>query len=167
MWKTDTAPVAFGKYKGKPLAAVPAGYLQWAVTNQIAYDQPLPDTRPVPVIVAFHEAAAAELDRRGERVNECEIAPQAVDRLSTVGLEVYLAERKPAGGGQLEGAHSFLVRGVDNIIRLDERVGMARYEAERTGKPEQVKARYMGLEWVIQVNLAIPVLVTVNPAGGS
>lgn len=164
MVKTTNATVHFGKWNGQLLTRVPVGYLQWAITQRIDHSQPLPDSRPVPVSIPFHEAAALELERRGERIHEIEISAHAVDRMSQVGLDVWERHRAPAVPGKAhEGVYSFLERCVDSICRLDANVGHAMNEAAVTGKPEQVKTGYLGLEWVIQVNLALPVLLTVTP----
>lgn len=163
---TSNAPVAFGKWKGTLLTRVPVSYLRWAITQQIEARQPLPDIRPVPRSVPFHEAAAAELQRRGERVFEVEISAHAVDRLSQSGLEVWQRQRGETTSGAPEGIYSFLERVLAEIVQTDDRVVWALREAEETGKPAQVETQYLGLKWVIQTDLALPFLLTVMPAKG-
>lgn len=168
MITTHNARVSFGRWKGELLTRVPVSYLRWAVCNQVDARQPLPDCRPVPLIVDFHEACTLELDRRGERVQDVEISGHAVDRCTSSDYlwGIYQANRiADQGGHGPEGLFQFLERCTEYLARMDDGIGTAMEQARLSGDEDghQVKVRYLGADWVIQVNLALPVLLTVIP----
>lgn len=166
---TANARVKFGKWNGELLTRIPVSYLRWGVINQVEAPQPLPDSRPVPLTVPFHEAATLELERRGERLQDVEISAHAVDRF-TQHSELWAAYEKHREENMHaqfpEGLYSFLERCVDYLVHMDAQLGRAMEECRTNPpeKPREYKTAYLGVQWVIRVDLALPVLLTAMPS---
>lgn len=145
---THHAKVWFGKHQGQLLTRVPIGYLNWGVA--VAADGPveLSDGR----MVAFHEAARAEIQRRGERIQDMDISGHAIDRMSDRYISRW-ADLKKEG----EGLYSFM-----------QRVAKAAIDENAGAEPDErgiVQVNKHGLVWCIKVDQAVPTVITVKGGG--
>lgn len=146
---THRAKLKFGKYKGKLFTRVPVGYLTWLFAGGV--------TGPVELhggeIVKAHEAAEAELLRRGKRV-DVEVSGHAIDRISWHGMDAWRSTRKPN-----EGLFTWAQR--MTLEALDSR------KAEGKGLPESegLRINWNGLIWVVRTDQLVPVLKTVIDKG--
>jgi hypothetical protein len=140
---THDAMMSFGKYEGQRVTRVPVGYLKWAVANQAASPVETKDgTFP------FHEVAKAEIERRGERLENIDVSLHAIDRASLYFLPIWRLEH-----GHMEGIASWL--------------GRLSWEAWQSRKPEEKRE---GNTWKItrgQITfiieeMLIPVVKTVE-----
>lgn len=73
MRNPEDEQLTFGKHQGSRLAAVPLGYLRWMVSKETQQ----------------HEAAEAEMERRGTPLPEIELTAHAIDRASQRCLSIW------------------------------------------------------------------------------
>lgn len=140
---THDAIMTFGKYEGQRVTRVPVGYLKWAVANEASSIVETKDGK-----FPFHEVARAEIERRGERLENIDVSLHAIDRASLYFIPKYRLER-----GHMEGIASW--------------VGRLAWEAWQDRKPgeRQIdgswKIERNGIKFIIE-EMVIPVLKTVE-----
>lgn len=135
--------IQFGKYDGQRVTRVPYSYLKWAISNEVAAPVTTRDgDRP------FHEVAAAEIKRRGERMQSIDITSHAVDKLSLRHLKKWKADR-----GNDEGLYSWAQR------RAMEAWNARTVADQRDDEVWEIK--HFDIKWVIE-DQAIPVVKTVK-----
>lgn len=151
---THEAFVNFGKHKGERITRLPPSYLRWAMNTECDAQVYLPNmTR----YVAFHEAAQAELARRGERMGDVEISGHAVDSFSARFLDYYQENRRPRmENGDPEGLYTFMERQASHIINFTPG-----FVPDNPREGEKKEVEFEGIKWAFQVDLAVPVLLTV------
>lgn len=142
---THDAIIRHGRYRGERLTRVPVGYLRWAVGASVASLIDLKDGSQV----KFHQAARAEIDRRGERLQDVEISGHALDRLSFHALNIWHQHRRSG-----EGLYSWAQRATLEAL---EKAGPA------PDGTETIRAQHCDIQWVIKIDQAIPALLTVLP----
>lgn len=97
---THDAVMPFGKYQGERVTRVPVSYLKWAVSVAAeAHVETKDGSFP------FHEVAKAEMQRRGERIENIDVSLHAIDRASLYFIPKYRLEH-----GHMEGLASWLGR---------------------------------------------------------
>lgn len=142
---THDAIVLGGKHKDERLTRVPVGYLRWAVSTGVeAVKVRLVDGR----CVKFCDAARAEIERRGERIQDIEVSGHAVDRAS---LKLYKDFQATRNTEKDEGLYSWLQR-----IALD---GLESAEDAGDGKKHVVRGKR---KLVVDTSLVIPCVLTVK-----
>lgn len=140
---THDAIMTFGKYEGQRVTRVPVSYLKWAVSNRAETIIETKDGR-----FPFHEVAKAEIQRRGERLENIEVSHHAIDRASLYFMPKFRLEH-----GHMEGLASWLAR--------------LSWEAWRDRKPgeRQIdgtwKIERHGIKFIIE-EMAVPVVKTVE-----
>lgn len=144
---THNARVEFGKHAGELVTRVPVSYLRWASGARVNALVTLKDGRSLP----FHEVAQAEMSRRGERLQDVDVSSHAIDRLSQRFLAVWQEHRKPD-----EGLMTWAQRMTDTLYR-QYKTSAVLVTAEEEA---QVTIEHLGIRWVIQKDLAVPVLLT-------
>jgi len=146
---THDAIVEFGKYSGKRLTRIPVGYLKWAVGVGAGGNVRLKDG----TMVKMFEAAKAEMERRGERLENVDISGHAIDRISQHHLEFWKEMRKP-DEGMYSWAQRMVLELLDHVRKED-----GTYADVDDGK---IVVDGGAVKWVIQVDLEIPALITVK-----
>ena len=139
---THHAKVKFGKHDGELLTRVPVNYLNWAVSQNCNGPVDLQGGQRVSML----DAAKAEIERRGERLQTVDVSGHAVDRFSLKFMRQYNEHRL-----ENEGLYSFLGRITEQLVNDD-------IEVEQDSK---TTFKWNGCKFVVQ-NLAIPVLITVK-----
>jgi hypothetical protein len=138
--------VTFGKYKSQLLTRVPVGYLQWSISNGVKQNIETSEG-----IFSFDELAQAEMLRRGERIQTCEISPHAIDRLSQRFIKKW-EETRNKNKNEYEGLYSWAQRMTLQALR-------------NTGKMSEdgkITVRLNRMVFVIQTNTVYPTLLTVK-----
>lgn len=142
---THNAHVRFGKFDGQLLTRVPVSYLRWAVSSLCSGPVELSTGQHAPM----HEAAKAEMVRRGERLQGIDVSHHAIDRASLYFIPMFRLEHEPN-----EGIASWLARRALAAWQKREYMG-----GTRDGNCWKVVDG--GIKFVIE-ELAIPVVKTVE-----
>lgn len=137
---TANARLAFGKHCGELVTRIPVSYLRWLVIAGVSAPVQLPAEGTQ---VSAHRVAAAEMERRGERLNSVEISAHSVDRFSVHGLSIWRREARKG-----EGMYSFIERVAASLMATD------------SGK---CTVEHLGLRWIFDHSGRVPVLKTVVP----
>lgn len=156
MIDTHGLKMTFGKHVGELVTRVPVGYLRWAVSIGADSEVPLKDGGSVP----FAEVAKAEIERRGERLQDVEVSAHAIDRLSLRFRKVWHENRNPD-----DGLYTWAQKYTLGLLAMWKAGKIQPKETEDRMVDgqlvvERVVFEHLGIKWVIQVNLVIPVLLT-------
>lgn len=157
MIDTQNLLMPLGKHRGERVTRIPVNYLNWAYSVSMNAPIKLKDNTVVP----FHKVAKAEIERRGERVQDFDVSAHAIDRLSLKFLRIWQETRK-----EDEGIYAWAQRMVSEAYKL--------YTAAKSNlaqpvpnlsptileEKNKVTVELHGIKWVIQTDLAIPVLLT-------
>lgn len=151
---THDLEMPFGKYAGERVTRVPVGYLKWAVSVSANSQIKLKDGSTVP----FAEVAKAEIERRGERLQNVEVSGHAIDRLSQKFRKIW-HENKHGD----EGLYSWAARVTSELWgRYQAKDPTLKVGGIEAGGEDRIVVEEFGIDWVIQTDLVIPSLITVK-----
>lgn len=142
---THNAVMKFGKHSGQLLTRVPISYLNWGVAVGAEGPVELKDG----TTVKFFEAARAEIERRGERIQNVEVSGHAIDRISQRHRKKW-HETKKEGEGLYTWAQRMTLEALDSVKEYGE-------DDLDDGK---LTVEYKGMKLVIIMNQVIPTLLT-------
>ena len=135
--------VESGKYSGKLFTRVPVRYLRWMVANGTGQS----------------EYAEAELKRRGSILPTVKMTGHAINRASLdLWRKFWRGKDNIIRGRPREGLKSWLVRISEDAL--------AKGTKKEDNSPDSTTYYYRGLQFVFELNRAMPVLKTIMPRTG-
>jgi hypothetical protein len=150
--KFDTKNVVmnFGQHADKPISKVPVRYLIWTIHKRICSQHWYYRGKSEP----FWKLAEAEIDRRGSITQQYSISKEAIDFISRLHYDVYIATRE-ANEGIFSWAERMLGLAVEYIDHKADNVAPGSREGEFC-------VLIAGIRWYVQMEEGIPRLVSVG-----
>lgn len=150
-YDTRNVIVNFGSYETRPLTSLPTNYLIWAMSTRIYALHRYKRGR----FAKFYELCEAEVDRRCSIVPQYFVSKEAIDFISRLHYEVYLATRETPNEGLFSWAERMLEIAVKYIDRNEDNVAPG-------NRPGELCVMLAGVRWYVQMEEGIPRLVSVG-----